>query len=67
MTSAPPRRIATSIRRDPATMSPNPAHPTRGQATRLPSRIGPAKYRTATSKKMIQKMSMFIPWNVSAR
>ena len=52
---------------EPATIRTKPAQPTRGQATRLPSTIGATKYRIAISKKMIQKISMLMPWNVSAR
>ena len=42
-------------------------HPVFGAGTLQLSSTAEAKYRTAISKKMMKKISMFIPWMVSIR
>jgi len=49
----------------PMSMSANAAQAILGVARRQRRSVDEAKYRTATSKKMIQKISMSMPWAVS--
>ena len=51
----------------PTTMSANAIQPIRGAGTLQFSRTAEAKYSTAISKKMMKKMSMFMPCTVSMR
>ena len=51
----------------PTTIKAKASHPTFGAATLELRRTAEAKYSTAISKKMMKKMSMFMPWTVSQR
>jgi hypothetical protein len=66
-TSAWPDHITTSVSTAPAAISRKPSHESFGAAARLDSSTGPAKYSTAISKKMMKKMSMFMPCTPSSR
>ena len=50
----------------PISISAKPAQAQRGAASRVRSRVDEAKYRIATSKKMIQKISALMPCPVRA-
>ena len=49
----------------PMSISAKPSQAIFGVAMRQRNSVDEAKYRTATSKKMIQKISMSMPWAVS--
>ena len=51
----------------PITIRPKAIQPQRGAARRQRSKVEEQKYRIAISKKMIQKISMSMPWAVSVR
>ena len=51
----------------PITIMPKAVQPQRGAARRQRSKVEEQKYRIAISKKMIQKISMSMPWAVSVR